>query len=79
MAKYTIAASDISVLNAEPSKRHMSVRMRLLSTRKNLNGVAVTEAFIDNIIANREDYVCMPLCADVRSLEKKNYQGLTHM
>lgn len=79
MARFTITASNISVLNAEPSRRHMSVKMRLLSTRENLNGVAVTEAFIDNIVANREEYVCMPLCADVRNLEKKNYSGLTHM
>ena len=48
------------------SKRHMTISMRMFSTRENLNGVAVTEAFIDRIVANKQDYVCMPLCADTK-------------
>lgn len=57
----------------------MTISMRMFSTRKNLNGVAVTEAFIDRIIANKDDYVCMPLCADTRKLKAGDYRGLGHM
>ena len=53
--------------------------MRMFSTRANLNSCAVTEAFIDDIIANKQDYVCMPLCADVSKLKNKDYRGLTHL
>ena len=53
--------------------------MRMFSTRANLNRCAVTEAFIDDIIANKDDYVCMPLCADVSKLKNKDYRGLTHL
>lgn len=53
--------------------------MRMFSTRANLNQCAVTEAFIDEIVANKNDYICMPLCADVPKLKNKDYRGLTHL
>jgi len=39
---------------------YMSVLMRMFSTRPNRNGYAVSEAFIDNIIANAAKYTCLP-------------------
>lgn len=56
--KLQMMASDIT-LSAQ-NRRYMTLSMRILSTRKNRNGHAVTEAFIDKIVANEQDYVCMP-------------------
>lgn len=39
----------------------------------------VTEAFIDDIIANADVYTCMPLCADTQKLVRGDHRGLTHM
>lgn len=82
----TITASSICLSEADSAStelkstnRYMALSMRMFSTRPNRNGVAVTEAFIDEIVANKEDYVCMPLCADAKKLRSKQYRGLTHM
>lgn len=72
-------ASNILISELKSNRRYMSLSMRMFSTRENLNHVAVTEAFIDNIIANKEEYICMPLCADVPKMKKKDYHGLTHL
>lgn len=72
-------ASNILISELKSNRRYMSLSMRMFSTRENLNHVAVTEAFIDNIIANKDEYVCMPLCADVPKMKKKDYRGLTHL
>lgn len=77
MNRVVLAASSISELKS--NRKYFSVSMRMFSTRANLNNCAVTEAFIDDIIANKQDYICMPLCADVPKLKKKDYRGLTHL
>ena len=79
MNKLIMAASNITVSELKSNRKYFSVSMRMFSTRANLNKCAVTEAFIDDIIANKSDYVCMPLCADVSKLKRKDYRGLTHM
>ena len=38
----------------------MTVLMRMFTTRVNRNGFAVSEAFIDNIVANAAKYTCLP-------------------
>ena len=53
----------------------MSVLMRMFSTRVNRNGFAVSEAFIDQIIANAAKYTCLPLCADANRLRLGVEQG----
>lgn len=79
MNNFIVAASKIHVSELKTNKKYMSVSMEMFSTKRNLNGVAVTEAFIDDIVANKNDYVCMTLAADVTKLKKKDYRGLTHM
>ena len=39
------------------------------------NGFAVSEAFIDQIIANAAKYTCLPLCADANRLRLGVEQG----
>lgn len=39
---------------------YMTVLMRMFSTRPNRNGYAVSEAFMDNIVANAAKYTCLP-------------------
>ena len=50
-----------------------------MSTRPNRNGQGVTEAFIDEIIANPEKYEGLPLYADIEGLRHRRYRGLGHM
>ena len=66
-------------LAQERNRRYMTLSMRMFSTRTNLNGVAVTERFIDKIVEHAQDYVSMPLCADVRSIERGELRYLGHM
>lgn len=73
--KLVSMASAISISEAQPNDIYMTVRMRMCSTRTNLNGVAVTEAFIDSIVSNADKYTCIPLCADVNKLKVKDYSG----
>ena len=44
----------------QPNDIYMSVLMRMFSTRPNRNGFAVSEGFIDNIVANSGKYTCLP-------------------
>lgn len=74
-----MTASSIAVSEMKSNRKYLSVSMRMFSTRPNLNRCAVTEAFIDEIIANKSDYICMGLYADVPKLKKKDYRGLTHL
>lgn len=77
-AKFISFASVISEM--KQSDMFMSVKMRILETPKaNLNGVRVTEAFIDEIVADEERYVGLPLYADVKSLLSGKYGNLGHM
>ncbi len=53
--------------------------MRMLSTRANRNGVAVTEAFIGKIVGDADKYVCIPLCADTQKLKDGDHKRMGHM
>ena len=77
-AKFVSFASVISEM--KQSDMFMSVKMRILETPKaNLNGVRVTEAFIDEVVADEERYVGLPLYADKKSLLAGKYGNLGHM
>lgn len=79
MGKLIMAASSVSSLEMKSNKKYFSVSMRMFSTRPNLNNEAVTEAFIDNIVKNKQDYICMPLCVDVSTLKDGKWDKLTHL
>ena len=59
--KKILASAVISELKS--SDKHLTIRGKLCDTKTNLNGVRVTEAFIDEIVANADDYSGTPLCA----------------
>lgn len=50
----SVLASVLSISQLKPSDIFMSIRLRMFSTRPNGNGDAVTEGFIDEIVANPE-------------------------
>lgn len=77
-AKTYFNASDV-LLAEQSNSQFLSVRMRMLSTRANRNKQGVTEAFIDEIMANQEKYMCTPLYADTGSLRRHNFDRLGHM
>lgn len=72
-------ASHIMLSEAQSNEIYMTVLMRMFSTRPNRNGFAVSEAFMDNIIANHSKYTCLPLCADANRLRHGEGRKLTHM
>lgn len=79
MNSIIMAASNISPIEMKSNRMYFSVSMRMFSTRPNRNNEAVTEAFIDEIINNKQDYICMPLCVDVSRLERRDTNRLTHL
>ena len=64
----------------QQSDLYMTVKAVLFTTPSaNLNGVRCTEGFIDEIVANQDAYIGLPLNADIRSLESGQYNKLGHM
>lgn len=64
----------------QQSDIYLTIKARLLETPKaNLNGVRVTDNFINEIVANQDKYVGIPLCADVQSLANGDYTRLGHL
>ena len=71
-------ASVISEI--QQSDVFMTVKARICETpAANLNGARVTDAFIDEIVANAKRYVGLPLYADVKALTSGNYTRLGHL
>ena len=60
LQRITFQASQVELSEVQSNGIYMSVLMRMFSTRPNRNGYAVSEAFIDNIIANAAKYTCLP-------------------
>lgn len=72
-------ASDVTISTEKTNDIFLCVEMRMLSTRANRNDQGVTEAFIDEIIANPETYECLPLYVDIDKLKRKQFNALGHM
>ena len=64
--KKVVASAVISELQS--SDMYLTLVARLFDLRANLNGVRVTEAFLDEIVENEAKYICHPLYADIRGL-----------
>ena len=78
MNNKTFAASNVCV--AEKSNDlFLFVTMRLLSTRVNRNGDAVTAEFIDEIVSRQDTYGGLPVYVDIQRLLAGDLTGLGHM
>ena len=74
----TCIASVVSEIKS--SDIYLTVKARLFETPgANLNGVRVTPAFLSEIVEHQDDYVGLPLCADVKALANGNYEHLGHL
>ena len=60
MNKVSFRASRVEMAAVQQNDIYMTVVMRMFSTMPNRNGFAVSEAFIDNIVANAAKYTCLP-------------------
>ncbi len=60
MNRVQFEASQVMVSETQSNDIYMTVLMRMFSTRPNRNGYAVSEAFMDNIVANAAKYTCLP-------------------
>lgn len=78
MNSRVFAASNIC-LSEKSNDIFMFVSMRLLSTRVNRNGDAVTEEFIREIVNNQETYNGLPVYVDIDKLLSGDFKGLGHM
>ena len=56
---------------------YLTLKARLFDLKANLNGVRVTEAFLNEIVMNESKYIGIPLYADIRGLIAK--QPIGHM
>ena len=73
------SADNLHLAEEQGNDYYMTLTMRLFNTEKNRNGDKVSEAFIDDIIANENDYIGLPLCADTRKMKSGQTRGLGHM
>lgn len=60
MNRVQFEASQVMISETQSYDIYMTVLMRMFSTRPNRNGYAVSEAFMDNIVANAAKYTCLP-------------------
>lgn len=60
MNRVQFEASQVMISETQSNDIYMTVLMRMFSTRPNRNGYAVSEAFMDNIVANATKYTCLP-------------------
>ena len=67
MNRKIFAASDVC-LSEKSNDIFMFVTMRLLSTRVNRNGDAVTPEFIDEVVEHPETYLGLPVYVDTAKL-----------
>lgn len=73
-------ASEVSFSESQQSEIYQSITLRMFEAPgANLNGCAVTESFIDEIVTNADKYVCIPLCADVERIKRGDWDNLGHM
>lgn len=66
LPKKIVASAIVSELQS--SDIHMTIKARLFDLKANLNGVRVTEGFLDEIVHNESKYQCIGLYADLRGL-----------
>lgn len=59
MNRVQFEASQVMISETQSNDIYMTVLMRMFSTRPNRNGYAVSEAFMDNIVANTAKYTCL--------------------
>ena len=74
--KKVLSSAVISELQS--SDIYLTLKARLFDLKANLNGVRVTEAFLDEIIENEAKYICHPLYADIRGLIANRKIGHMH-
>ena len=75
--KRTLLASVDEITTSE---LYMTVKATLFTVPDAyLNGVRCTEAFLDEIVANQDKYIGLPLCADISKLEEGKFTELGHM
>lgn len=60
MNRVQFEVSQVMISETQSNDIYMTVLMRMFSTRPNRNGYAVSEAFMDNIVANAAKYTCLP-------------------
>ena len=60
MNRVQFEASQVMISETQSNDIYMTVLMRMFSTRPNRNGYAVSEAIMDNIVANTAKYTCLP-------------------
>lgn len=75
-----LQASVLSLSEVQSKRPYISIRLRLCSTKPNVNGEAVNEAFIDKVVNDKNAHLALPLVADVQKINRGDYRdGLGHM
>jgi hypothetical protein len=78
MAKEILLGQVVEINSDESNDIFMSLHIRLLTNKKNLNNARFTDGFINSVIENRDFYNCMPLVCERKKIEYKQYEMLGH-
>ena len=73
-----ISAAYIKEIEELQSEYYIFAEMRLFTTEPNLNKVRVTQAFIDDIVENKENYIGLPLFIDMEKVKANFLNRLDH-
>lgn len=74
---FQFVAKAIS-LGEESNDIYMSIQMVFLTSETNLNYVKFTPEFINQVVAQKEKYIGIPLVVDLGQLMESNYKSLGH-
>lgn len=64
--------------NMESDESYISIKLVLLDTLVNLNQIQYSSEFIQDIVDRKQDFLAIPLMAEVSKLENGKYDNLTH-
>jgi hypothetical protein len=77
--KFIFDASILEFASEQESNDiYMTVKLILLTSEVNLNGLKYSDDFIKEIEENKQKYLSIPLVAEVDKLNRKQYGNLTH-
>lgn len=70
----------LSLAEVEGKRPYISLRLKLCDNKANLNGEGTTVDFIEDVVANKDAYITLPLVADVTKIERGDYyNGMGHL
>jgi len=75
-----LLASEVSISEEEKlNPVFLTVHFKLADNAGNLNHEAITAAFIQDIVSRQDQFSCLPVYVDMKSLLAGEYDNLSHL